>query len=249
MRNRCRCVSFRVLMSLPQRAAVCPLLLVLYLAVVAAGCGDQEKVSGQATVKQETEHDPAAAGKRSAEEKLPEMVFRAVPENDPLLGERFRHQAGKFSIRPPASWIKIDIKPSSHQDAAQLLHRVMFRDPQEGDMLDISLIQGGPATLDVANLMSLRKSLADDFKRNQTIKMVGTDLFRYRGFSVIQFMMQQEGRVLLHLMVFKRPGLFLQIVFLIARERYHVSARAVEATIASLSWDPGGEQGPAQAGP
>ena len=86
-------------------------------------------------------------------------------------------------------------------------------------------------------------------KKNQAIKMVGTDLFRYREFSVIQFMMQQEGRVLLHLMVFKRPGLFLQIVFLIAKERYHASARAVETAIASLRWNPGGDLGPSNAGP
>jgi hypothetical protein len=160
------------------------------------------------------------------------MSFRAVPEDDPLLGQRFKQKEALYSIRPPAGWVQ---KPS-RMDNPRYKYPVQFTNPENGDSLSIGLIEGGPQDLTIESLSRFRGDYLGAFRKTGLGKILGSDLYRFGRYTCVQGIFLRNQQLTLQLLVFSQPGSFLQLAFQTKISRYHSLARMIEACIASLEW-------------
>lgn len=163
------------------------------------------------------------------------MQFRGVPEGDPLLGPRYTHPEGGYSLRPPAPWARARVPAPA--GAKKALYRSHFADPGGKGMLDASIVTGGPASLDPDTMNSLRNSMGEPLAKAAGGTLVGTDLFRFGDFTVLQVMTRKDDHVHLNLLFFRKPGSFAEVTFSAPVSSYQGLARAIEASIASFRWE------------
>ncbi len=167
-------------------------------------------------------------------ESISIMEFRPAPEGSDLLGKRFMDPKIGFSIRPPAGWLKVERK--AKEKTGGQLHRVSFRSPDEGDGLDILAAERGPKELTPRALGDFTEGYLRELRQTGILKPVGTDMFRFKRFTAVQVLSQAGDLITLQLMVFRKPGEFLQLTFAVASDSYAGAARAIEASIESLEW-------------
>lgn len=173
---------------------------------------------------------PCEAG--AIRDSIDTMSFRSVPEDDPLLGPRFKQTTAFYSIRPLAGWVP---KPSQH-DNPHYQYPVCFVDPETGDSLSIGLIDGGLTDLSIESLSRFRGDYLGKFRKSNLGRIIGSDLYRFDRFTCVQGLFQRNQLLTLQLLIFYQPGSFLQVAFQVNERRYHSLARAIEASIASLEW-------------
>jgi len=199
------------------------------IALLLAACGKQAPPSAPAG---------GAAGSatvmaQSLVSGLSEMNFRPAEPGDGLLGRRVRHPDGKYSIQPPAGWTRTATRTAA---SLPVRARLAFRNAATGDFLDLGTVKGGPAALTPATLTALKDTLAKGYRAAGQNALLGTDVFRFGPFAAVQTLVTRQDTVLLQLLVFRKPGEFLEVVYGIQRTRYRTLARTVEASIASLQW-------------
>lgn len=68
--------------------------------------------------------------------------------------------------------------------------------------------------------------------------VVATDLFRFQEYCAVQLLARQGGFVDLQLLLFRKPGHTLFLSFEAPEAQYHSLARSIEASIASIDWNP-----------
>jgi hypothetical protein len=192
-----------------------------------AGCGGGTPAGGTGGgASSTTMAESLAAG-------LSEMIFRPMETGEGILGPRFVHPVARYSIRPPIGWSRTDPGIGSASAAS---HRVVFRDPRTGDFLDLGIMKGGPAILTPSTMIALKDSMAAGLRSSAQGEVIATDAFRFGPLCAVQTMVNRRGTILLHLLVFRKPGSFLQVVYGINQSRYRRLARSVEASLASLAW-------------
>ena len=203
--------------------------LALSVLVNLTGCGKQE--SGSPTAGGTA--GSATVMAQSLAQGLSEMVFRPPQPGERILGGRFRHPESGYAIRPPIGWTRTTAPGSA---SLPVRDRAVFRDPKTGDFLDVGIMRGGPAAITPASLTALKDDLTRGFRTTRQGKLIASAIFRFRRFAAVQTLVNRQGTILLQLLVFRKPGEFLQIAFGIHQSRYHAISRRVEASIASLEW-------------
>lgn len=167
-------------------------------------------------------------------ESLSIMEFRPAPEGGDLLGKRFMHPVIGYSIRPPAGWLRVEGKGKRKSDQAP--YRVSFRHPDKPGGLEILLVSGGAKELTPQALGYFTEGYLRELRQTGMLGLVGTDMFRFKEFTAVQVLSRAGEIISLQLMVFRGPGEFLQLTFVVSGEDYAGAARAIEASIASLEW-------------
>jgi predicted small lipoprotein YifL len=205
------------------------LLMALLMAGTLAGCGKKEPPAAA--------NDGAATSStvmaQSLAAGLSEMVFRPATPAERILGTRWRHPEGGYSIQPPAGWTRT---PTQTSAALPIRDRVTFRNSVTGDFLDIGIVKGGPAAITPGTMIGLKDTLTKGLRAANQGALLGTDVFRFGQFAAVQTLVNRDHTVLLHLLVFRKPGEFLQVIYGLHETRYRTLARTVEASLASLQW-------------
>ncbi len=160
------------------------------------------------------------------------MNVRGVTADDPMLGKKFSQKEAFYSIRPPAGWKQ---RPAG-KGAKALQYAARFEDPKTGDFLTIGLLEGGPRDLTIESLSRFRGDYLGTIRKSGLGRIIGSDLFRFNQYHCLQVLAQNKDTIVLQLLVFDQPGSFLQLAFSVSPNRYHLLARALEGSIASLEW-------------
>ncbi len=165
---------------------------------------------------------------------IKQMSFRPVSKTDPMLGTRYTHPKVGYSIRPPAGWL---LQPSVAKDDLHYRYPIAFKARLLSDFLEIGLVDSGIKDVNGYSLHVLASSYANALSRGNVIKILGTDVFQYNGIKIVQIMSERGNVVILQLLMFKDSSQFVQLTYGLATSRYQLMARAIEASIASFTWN------------
>lgn len=160
------------------------------------------------------------------------MNFRGVSEDDPLLGKPFKQKEAFYAFRPPAGWKEQPLTKGEKP----LEYAIRYKDPKNSDFMTVGLLEGGPKDLTIESLSLFRGDYLGKVRKMAIGRIVGSDLFRFNHYYCLQVIAQKNDTVVLQLLVFDKPGSFIQMAFSVAQSRYHGLARTLEACIASLDW-------------
>lgn len=171
-------------------------------------------------------------------EDVPAMNFRAVAEEDPLLGKRVFRPGPGYSIRPPGGWAPAPGKPPKSAVERKLKQRLYFRDGPSGDFLDVGILTSAPKEISYSTLSGFRDMYVAAVKKSGAVELIGTDIFRVNGICAVQIITQKSATLFLQLVLFGGREEWAQLTFGLSEARYRERARTIEAVIASFKWNP-----------
>ncbi len=160
------------------------------------------------------------SGKDGRKEGISRMNIRPERKGEALLGPRHQGTGGKYSICPPRGWTVGRARPAG----------------LGGESLEAAPAAGSGRFLSLAKLEAERKALDESLRKDSEATLLGTDLFIFREFYVIQSLVRRGNWVSLRLKLFAPSGKALQLAYRVRAERYRGEARAIEASIASVEF-------------
>ena len=164
--------------------------------------------------------------------KLKKVNFRPVADSDPLLTKRFASVSGGYSIRPLSGCEKSAMPKSAAPALAK--RPALFRDRVTGESMVIYAYGKNTVISSVSFLAGLRDGIVRGVGKTPGAKLIGTDIFSYKGRYFVQSLVQNGSWFNLQLSVFCRSGRSLQLDYRIQVDNYRIKSRAIEASIASL---------------
>ena len=171
-------------------------------------------------------------GKSGKLDRVARMNFRPVADSDPMLAKRFEPSSGVYSIRPPAGWDKSPVSGNLRMGEAK--HAAFFRDKASGESMAIYISAKNSGIPGVAMLMEIRDRITAEAGKDRGKKLVGTDIFSFRGRLFVQSLIKQGEWVELHLYIFFQSGKMIDLNYRVRVDNYRLEARAIEASVASM---------------
>lgn len=150
--------------------------------------------------------------------RMSRMSFRPERAGEGLLGASHRGPDGTWSINPPKGWV-FGRAPSGAESSLEVR-----ANPTPGKYPTLAGLDAERKVLDV----SLRKTGATGF--------VGTDLYVFRDFFVLQSLVRRGDRAVLKLKIYTQSGRSIELTYRLRADSYQKEARAIEASIASVDF-------------